>query len=148
MSNLKGALLGAALIAGLGIFPGSVKAQLTGHYGKFHYAIPGAWYSPNLPRIRPQGQQYSSVDSLYEKASDEKRKGNYAAAFQIYTKIINLDPQQAQAYFNRGFVNQSKLNNRAGAMADFEIALRLFQGKGDRYMTRASIEHIQELKGR
>jgi hypothetical protein len=41
-----------------------------------------------------------SIDSLYEKASDEKRKGNYIAASQIYMKIISLDPQEAQAYFN------------------------------------------------
>jgi tetratricopeptide (TPR) repeat protein len=93
-------------------------------------------------------QQSSLIDSLYEKASDANYQGNYAVAFQIYTKIISLDPQEAQAYFNRGDIKQSKLNDRAGAGVDFRIAAKLFRQQGDDHMTRASIEHIQQLSER
>jgi tetratricopeptide (TPR) repeat protein len=91
-------------------------------------------------------QQGSLIDSLYEKASDENRRGNYSEAFQIYTKIVSLNSQEAQAYFNRGSIRQANLNDRAGAMADFQTAVELFQQQGDDYMTRASIEHIQQLR--
>jgi tetratricopeptide (TPR) repeat protein len=91
-------------------------------------------------------QQSSLVDSLYAEASDKTHDGNYAAAFQIYTKIIRLNPQEAQAYFNRGDIKQSNLNDRDGAEIDFRIAAKLFRRQGDDYMTRASMEHIQELR--
>jgi tetratricopeptide (TPR) repeat protein len=87
-------------------------------------------------------QQDFLVRSLYSKASDARWAGDYTTEFQLYNKIISLDSQEAQAYFNRGSIKQSKLNNRAGTMADFRIAFELFQQKGDKYMTRASMEHI------
>jgi tetratricopeptide (TPR) repeat protein len=89
-----------------------------------------------------------SIDSLYEKASDEKRKGNYIAASQIYMKIISLDPQEAQAYFNLGSIQHLKLNDRDGALVNFRTAEKLFRQQGNKYMTRASIENIHELTGR
>ncbi len=93
-------------------------------------------------------RQSSSIDSLYREASDANYKGNYAAAFQIYTRIISLDPQEAQAYFNRGLIKQSNLNNRSGAVVDFRMAAKLFRQQENNYMTRASIERIQQLSGR
>jgi tetratricopeptide (TPR) repeat protein len=91
-------------------------------------------------------QSSSVIDSLYAKASDASYEENYAEAFQIYTRIISLDPQEAQAYFNRGSIKQSNLNDSAGAEIDFRIAAKLFRQQGDDYMTRASIQHIQELR--
>lgn len=93
-------------------------------------------------------QQDSLVRSLYSKASDARWAGNYTTEFQIYNKIISLDSQEAQAYFNRGSIKQSKLNDKVGAMADFRKAFELFQQKGDKYMKRASMEHIQQLSER
>jgi tetratricopeptide (TPR) repeat protein len=93
-------------------------------------------------------QQSSLIDSLYEKASDANYNGNYSTAFQIYTRIISLDPQEAQAYFNRGGIKQSNLNDGAGAAVDFRMAAKLFRQQGDDHMTRASIERIQQLNGR
>jgi tetratricopeptide (TPR) repeat protein len=99
----------------------------------------------NVAQPKP-GQRSPLIDSLYEEASNVKRKGNYSAAFQIYTKIISLDSREAQAYFNRGSIRQLNLNDRVGAMADFRIAVELFRQQGDNYMTRASMEHIQQLR--
>jgi tetratricopeptide (TPR) repeat protein len=93
-------------------------------------------------------QPSALIDSLYARASDANYEENYAEAFQIYTKIISLDPQEAQAYFNRGSIKQSNLNDTAGAEMDFRMAAKLFRQQGDDHMTRASIEHIQELGGR
>jgi tetratricopeptide (TPR) repeat protein len=100
----------------------------------------------NVAEPTQSDRQGFAMDSLYEKASDARREGDYSAAFQIYTKIISIDSQEAQAYFNRGSIRQSNLNDRAGAMADFQIALQLFRRQGDDYMTRASLERIQQLR--
>jgi tetratricopeptide (TPR) repeat protein len=100
----------------------------------------------NVAEPTQSDRQGFAMDSLYEQAADARREGNYSAAVQIYTKIINIDSQEAQAYFNRGSIRQSNFNDRAGAMADFQIALELFRRQGDNYMTRASRERIQELR--
>jgi tetratricopeptide (TPR) repeat protein len=100
------------------------------------------------PSGNPIQNNSESIDSLYEKASDEKRKGNYIAASQIYKKIINFDSQEAQAYFNLGSIQHLRLNDRAAALVNFRTAEKLFRQQGDDYMTRASIENIHELTGR
>lgn len=100
----------------------------------------------NVAKPTASDRQSFVIDSLYEKASDARREGNYSQAFQIYTKIISLNPQEAQAYFNRGSIRQSNLNDRTGAMADFQIAVELFRQQRDNYMTRASIQHLQQLR--
>jgi tetratricopeptide (TPR) repeat protein len=117
-------------------------------------SAPSNWIiNPANPayRSRPNngsGQQYSAINSLYRKASEEKYQRNYEGAFQTYTRIISVDPQAAQAYFNRGSIKQSKLNDRVGALEDFQIAHGLFQQKGDKYMIRVSMEHIRQLSSR
>jgi tetratricopeptide (TPR) repeat protein len=117
-------------------------------------SAPSNWIiNPANPLYLPRpnngsGQRYSAINSLYIKASEEKYNRNYGAAFQTYTKIISVDPQAAQAYFNRGSIKQDKLNDRAGALEDFQTAYGLFQQKGDKYMIRASMEHIRQLSSR
>jgi tetratricopeptide (TPR) repeat protein len=150
MSKLNYAVVLASLVASPLVFSGVVNAQLTGSYGSAggSYAVPGASWQWMPNNSGSNGQNSQSIDSLYEKASDERHKGNYAAAFQIYDNIVALDPQEAQAYFNRGSIKQSKLDDRVGAMEDFQIAVELFRQQGDKYMTRASMEHIQELRER
>jgi hypothetical protein len=76
-------------------------------------SAPSNWIiNPANPayRSRPyngSGQGYSAINSLYRKASEEKYQRNYEGAFQTYTRIISVDPQAAQAYFNRGSINNS-----------------------------------------
>jgi tetratricopeptide (TPR) repeat protein len=117
-------------------------------------SAPSNWIiNPANPLYLPRpnngsGQRYSAIDALYSKASEEKYRGNYAAALQTYRQIISANSQEAQAYFNRGSIKQSKLNDRVGALEDFQIAHGLFQQKGDKYMIRASMEHIRQLSSR
>lgn len=100
----------------------------------------------NFANPTASDRQGFSIDSLYERAANARRTGDRAAAVQIYTKIIRFNSQEAQAYFNRGSIRQSNPNDLAGAMADFQTALKLFRQQGNNYMTRASIEHIQQLR--
>jgi tetratricopeptide (TPR) repeat protein len=127
---------------------GVANAQSYGSFGqgigRSYYIIPGSDYRQPIPRDG-SNQRYTEVDALYEKASDARWEKNYAAAFQIYNKIISLDPRSAQAYFNRGSIKQERMNDRAGALSDFQMSLKLFRQEGDSYMIRASSEHIEQL---
>lgn len=104
-------------------------------------------YTPKVIRDNLQ-QRNTLVTTLFEKASDARWAGNYTTEFQLYDKIISLNPQEAQAYFNRGFIKKQYLNDRAGAIADFRMAFKLFQQQRDKYMTEASMEHLQQLSER
>jgi tetratricopeptide (TPR) repeat protein len=139
MTKLKFAVVFAVAICTIGSFPKVAKSQ--SNLGGYCFSCA---YNPMYPHLG-KPRQKSLVDSLYAEASDEKYKGNDAAAFQLYTKIISLDPQAAQAYFNRGSIKQEH-HNRAGAMSDFQMAFQLFRQGGDKYMTRASMEHIAQLR--
>jgi hypothetical protein len=98
------------------------------------------YYNPYYTPVPPNPEdgsnsQSSLINSLYEEASDANYREDYVAAFQLYTKIIKLDPLEAQAYFNRGGIRQSEMNDLTGAERDFRIA-------------EASIERIQQLSER
>lgn len=109
----------------------------------------GKTYDSRGNLTQPNSRSVNSViDSLYGQASDEMRRSNYVAASRIYMRIISLDPQEAQAYFNLGSILQSNLHDRGGALVNFQKALKLFRREGNNYMTRASIRHIRELTGR
>jgi tetratricopeptide (TPR) repeat protein len=140
MKSLKLAVVFTAIVCITGSFQKIAKAEF--------YFGPGceaSCWRPNRVEPSSPGNDSSLVRSLYSKASDAKLAGDYATAFRIYNKIISLDSQAAQAYFNRGSIKQSKLNDRAGAMADFRMAYHLFRQRGDQYMIRASMEHINQL---
>jgi tetratricopeptide (TPR) repeat protein len=124
------------------------NAQSTGSYGPAggRYVVPGSDYNQRIPTQRDgSGQQNSTVDSLYEKASDARWRKDYVTEFKIYNKILSIDPRSAQAYFSRGSIKQEKMNDRSGALSDFQMAVKLFKQKGDSYMVRSSSEHIEQL---
>ena len=109
----------------------------------------GKTYDSRGNLIPPNSQSVNSVvDSLYRQASDARWAGKYTTEFQLCTKIISLNPQEAQAYFNRGYIKRTHLNDRAGAIADFQVAFKLFRQQRNQYMTRASMEHLQQLSER
>jgi tetratricopeptide (TPR) repeat protein len=142
MKNLKFAAVFTMIVCLTGSFQKIAKADF--------YFGPGceaSCWRPNLdkPSSANTSPQGSLIRSLFSKASDARWAGDYATEFRIYNKIINIDSQAAQAYFNRGSIKQSKLNDRAGAMADFRRAYQLFRQEGNQYMVRASMEHINQL---
>jgi tetratricopeptide (TPR) repeat protein len=145
MSKPSYAVVLISLVAPALVFSRPVNAQLTGSYGSAggQYAVPGGWYNPNYPvNSNPSGSQ---VSTLYQQAFAEGERGNYAGEVQIYSQIVRIDPQAANAYYNRGLVKKNKLNDRVGAIQDFQNAAAIYRQKGENYMFQDCINKLQSL---
>lgn len=139
MTKVKFAVVFAVLVCVTGIFPKSAKAE-------FYFDADGqSSWRPTLTKPSSNPQR-SLIDSLYSQAYAARRAKNYASALEIYNKIISLDSQEAQAYFVRGSIKKSQLNDKNGAVKDFEMAAKLFRQEGKNYLSRKAIGEIQSIQ--
>lgn len=60
---------------------------------------------------------------------------DYSAAIKYFTKVIEIDPRYADAYYNRGGC-KAQVNNHHGAIDDFDKAIALKEGDPDAYYNR------------
>jgi tetratricopeptide (TPR) repeat protein len=144
MSNLKCAVVFAALVTISGMFPDTAKAQVRNLYRD---SVIRSW-SNNAkifyPRIKPDGSNVSEESTLMSEAWNEQFvKENYQAAAQIYVRVIQKYPQSAQAYFNLGVLLKEHSNNREMSTKLLRTAYKLFQQEDDRYMIEATQRHLR-----
>ena len=59
----------------------------------------------------------------FEKGFEAGNNGNHKAAIEYFSKAIELDPNNAEAYFNRGNA-KFNLSNYTGAFEDFSCPKR------------------------
>ena len=67
--------------------------------------------------------------------------GNYAAAIEAYQKVIDLDPENAEAYFDMG-VAYGELDDFDSALININKAISLDKGMGRYYYGRAWVHLI------
>jgi tetratricopeptide (TPR) repeat protein len=173
MSNLKCAVVFAALVTMSGMFPDTAKAQV-GHYGGFYYPIPGASYNPNYPPLTPDGSNVPApnsyrprsggrrnlpaqprnnntdnlqVTSDYIASADLKyKKEDFQGALADLNQAIQIKPNDytAHAYYMRGLVKNDKLGDRSGGIADVRQAARLLKNqKDDVKVYRSAIRQLK-----
>ena len=65
-------------------------------------------------------------------------QGDYQGAIALFTEILQLKPNEVEAYYNRG-IAYPKINNYQGALADFNQALTLNKTMPDLYIERAKV---------
>ncbi len=65
-------------------------------------------------------------------------QGDYQGAIALFTEILQLKPNEVEAYYNRG-IAYAKINNYQGALADFNQALTFNQTMPDLYIERAKV---------
>ncbi|NXQ81044.1 SGTB protein, partial [Nyctibius grandis] len=64
------------------------------------------------------------ADQLKDEGNNHMKEENYGAAVDCYTRVIELDPNNAVYYCNRAAA-QSKLNNYSEAIKDCERAIAI-----------------------
>ena len=79
------------------------------------------------------------ADSHHAEGFACRKRGDYEAAIQAYTRAIELDPKHFKAYFNRGFA-QDKLRNHGAAIGDYTRALELDPRNPYGYYNRCVVE--------
>jgi len=71
--------------------------------------------------------------------------GNYVEAMTDYTQSLQLNPDNAAAYYNRGEV-RSKLGDKNGAIADLKKAVDIFQSQGEQDNYQDALNHLKKLQ--
>ncbi|MGB0931879.1 MAG: caspase family protein [Chitinophagales bacterium] len=111
-------------------------------------------------------EDYKDAIELFTKSiNSDKEKGfiglsyNYRGkSYQIlkknnkaiddYHKAIELNPNNATAYFNRGQLRDSYVNDKKGALVDYTIAIKLDAKYEEAYFSRASLKsEMGDFKG-
>ena len=81
---------------------------------------------------------YKSRGTLKERLQDTQ------GALADYNRAIQLDPSYAIAYAWRDIIKYTRLNDRAGAIADMQQAARLFQQQNDTNGYQSAIEYLKK----
>ncbi|HTA82970.1 MAG TPA: tetratricopeptide repeat protein [Bacteroidia bacterium] len=79
-------------------------------------------------------EQYTTVSNTYKVVKDTKNE-KYQSALNDFTKIIQMEPDFAPAYYNRAFVKY-KLQDFNGAIDDYNMALQIDPDMPDAYYNR------------
>lgn len=80
------------------------------------------------PLEQPVEPSFSAEQWLH-KAAMKAEQSDYVAAIDCYTRAIDLDPDCARAYGNRGLL-KGNLGQHQGALADLRQAAQLFLSQG------------------
>ena len=105
-----------------------------------NFAIPSRYLTGLLTQSKPakplaQGNRSISAKTYFMWGNTKYDLGDYKGAITDYTQSIRLNPDDADAYNNRG-IAKSKLGQHFAAIADYDIAIRLNPDDADTYYNR------------
>jgi tetratricopeptide (TPR) repeat protein len=81
----------------------------------------------------------TSAEQYFYEALELRNRSLSKEAIEKYNKCIELNPNYANAYFNRGFAKKI-LKDYYGALADYNKAIEINPYDGDAYSNRGSIK--------
>ena len=115
--------------------------QLGMMYAAVHNPIATDYYN-NAIRLRP-----NSVQAIYNKCIFLQEHGNPEKALEGYNLILELDPQNHEAHFNKGFVNLVYLKDNKEGLSQFLKAIELNANYFNAYYNAGlCCENLKDLK--
>jgi tetratricopeptide (TPR) repeat protein len=89
------------------------------------------------------------ADDYFFTANQKYDVGNYTGALSDYDRAIQLNPQYAEAYNNRGNLRYIQLKNFQGALADYNKAIALRPSSTLAYVNRGNLkaDKFNNIKG-
>ena len=97
-------------------------------------------------RLRSHNVPYTqlSASEYRERADLAYQRQEYTEAIADYDMAIHLDPDDPQAYFNRGLVRMELQGQHEDALADFDKVIDLNPNNADAYNNRGGVKIILE----
>jgi Flp pilus assembly protein TadD len=86
-----------------------------------------------------------TAEDFMKQAAARADDGDYVGAIQSYDAVVSLNPENARAYGNRGFIKLN-LGNRTGALADFRAAAELFLAQGRMANYEMVLDYIEKMQ--
>jgi tetratricopeptide (TPR) repeat protein len=81
--------------------------------------------------------------SLYKKRADNRKaSGDYQSAANDYSKAIDLNPDNYEVFYGRGFCRM-KLNDTKNAIEDFNKAISINNNSSDLYFARGIAKNVE-----
>ena len=102
---------------------GDNKKALADYKEAFKLAPHSEVARKNIMRIRFP-DKFNELETLSDRAYDLKNNEDYSNAIAEYTKILELDLENQDAYFNRG-LSYSEMNDYKSAIVDFSKLIEL-----------------------
>jgi tetratricopeptide (TPR) repeat protein len=87
--------------------------------------------------------------NYFSSASRKYNSGDYRGALADYNRAIRLNPNSANAYYNRGLIKATKLQDERGALADYNRAIQLKPNYDAAYNNRGNlkVDKLQDYQG-
>ncbi len=89
-----------------------------------------------------------TTDDYFLSAYQKYENKDYQGALADYNRAIAINPDDADAYYNRGILKESKLNDPRGALADFNRAITINPDYANAYYNRGILqERLDDPQG-
>ena len=89
----------------------------------------------------PVTQDTLSAQTYFERGWKKYQSGDYYGALDDYNQAIQIDPQYAIVYTNRGWLKHDKLGDYQGALHDYNLAIQLDPQYALAYNNRGWLKH-------
>ena len=155
-ANLTGANLTGANLTGASLYGANLSganltdAILTGTDLRNAYLLNARLEGVDLDTVNLNGvkgisAEAGTAEQFHRWGVREDNRGNSRAAIAHYHRAINVDPEFAPAYLGLGTIYY-KQDNHAKALANTEIAVRLFEEQENELGHQSSTQFLENMK--